>query len=324
MKKSRRRTKEKAQAIQYIIEPHPNNLRGVPLKNAYPEKTVEWYYKKNCGFGPEDFSYGSKVVAWWKCPVGHIYDMRILDRTLKGSNCSYCNGKRVCKENLLSRLFPKIAREWHPDKNGELKPDEVIAGSHNKVWWQCKHGHSWQASIKSRTAQGSGCSVCHGKRCLNLRNYPKLLKLFDQKKNKGVNPERLTITTFVWWRCPNGPDHTWYKPFQKSGEILRCPFCTWRLVSKTNSLFALYPELAKELHPTRNGNLTAKDIPAQKWLMVWWKCSENPRHVWQARVRNRTVNKSGCPKCWVEKRSKGYFKQLAAKSVSIETSKNSG
>ena len=169
---------------------------------------VEWYYKKNCGFGPEDFSYGSKVVAWWKCPVGHIYDMRILDRTLKGSNCPYCNGKRVCKENSLSRLFPKIAREWHPDKNGELKPDEVIAGSHKKVWWQCKHGHSWQASIKSRTGQGSGCSVCHDKRCLNLRNYPKLLKLFDQKKNKGVNPERLTITTFVWWRCPNGPDHS--------------------------------------------------------------------------------------------------------------------
>ncbi|MBX9942404.1 MAG: zinc-ribbon domain-containing protein [Candidatus Obscuribacterales bacterium] len=138
------------------------------------------------------------------------------------------------------------------------------------------------------------------------------MKLFDQKKNKGVNPERLTITTFVWWRCPNGPDHSWYKPFRKSGEILRCPFCTWRLVSKTNSLQALYPELANELHPTRNGNITAKDIPAQKWLMVWWKCSENPRHVWQARVRNRTVNKSGCPKCWVEKRSDGYFKKLAA------------
>lgn len=45
MKKSKTRTKEKAPAIEDIIEPHPNNLRGVPLKNAYPEKAVEWSWR---------------------------------------------------------------------------------------------------------------------------------------------------------------------------------------------------------------------------------------------------------------------------------------
>lgn len=55
----------------------------MPLKNAYPEKAVECYYKKNCGFGPEDFSYGLKVIAWWRCSIGHVYHMRVLHSTLK-------------------------------------------------------------------------------------------------------------------------------------------------------------------------------------------------------------------------------------------------
>jgi len=313
--KAKGRSRTDAPQIESIVEPHRNNLRGVPLSKAYAEKASEWHYPKNCGFGPEDFSYGSKVIAWWKCPVGHVYDMRILDRTLKDSNCPFCNGKRVCKENSLATLFPKVAKEWHPEKNGELRPKDVIAQTHEKVWWLCADGHSWKAVVKARTGQGTGCPVCRDKRCLNLRDYPKLLKLFDKKKNKGLNIERLTETTDVWWRCDKGPDHSWYTKFKRRGDTVRCPYCSFRFPSITNTLDRLYPEVAKELHPTRNGKLKAKDIPARKSYKVWWKCSNNSRHVWQATVGNRTQNGSGCPKCWVEKRSGGYFKELAAERM---------
>lgn len=55
MSKPKKVKSEIATPIEGITEPHPNNLRGVPLNRAYPEKAAEWYYKKNCGFGPEDF-----------------------------------------------------------------------------------------------------------------------------------------------------------------------------------------------------------------------------------------------------------------------------
>jgi len=303
----RRRGRGVRVCIEDIVEPHPSNRRGVPLSTAFFEIAQEWCYKKNCGFGPEDFSYGSKVVVWWQCPVSkaHVYDMAIQERTGGKSNCPYCAGKRVTQDNSLAELEPSVADSWHPTKNGKLTPrDFTAASSKKKIWWMCQEGHSWQATVKDRT-QGRGCPHCYDSRCLNLRNFPKMLKLFDRKRNKelGLTPERLTTKIEVWWKCPAGPDHLWFARFNMHNDELRCPYCTWHRVSKTNNLEYLYPELAKEYHPTKNGKLKAKDIPAQRNIKVWWKCAVNQRHIWQASVRNRTMNKSGCPKCWAERRS---------------------
>jgi hypothetical protein len=307
-------SKEPTVYIESLVEPHPSNRRGVPLIKAYPEVAAQWCYRKNCGFGPEDFSYGSKVKVWWQCEFRHVYDMRILDRTLRQENCPYCSNKRVSPETSLGRLFPAIAKEWHKSKNGNKTPADFTAHSSKSAVWQCRKNlkHVWTALIKSRTV-GSGCPHCHDERLLDLSNYPKQLKLFDKKKNPGVDPKKLTTTQAIWWRCGKGPDHSWCKPFRKQAEVLVCPFCTNRMVSITNSLSKLYPQLAKELHPTKNGSLKASDIPAGKTILVWWKCQQNSRHIWRASVHNRTGNSSGCPECWKLNRP-GYFKQLAAES----------
>lgn len=39
------------------------------------------------------------------------------------------------KKKTLATEYPDIANEWHPTKNGILKPTDVTAGSHKKVWW---------------------------------------------------------------------------------------------------------------------------------------------------------------------------------------------
>jgi hypothetical protein len=63
----------------------------------------------------------------------------------------------------LSTTHPQIAKEWHPTKNGGLRPEEVTYGSELKVWWQCqdRDDHSWQASPNNRTNMGSGCPYCN-------------------------------------------------------------------------------------------------------------------------------------------------------------------
>lgn len=307
--------KESGTPIEDVVEPHRNSRNSVPLSKAFPHIAVEWYYKKNCGFGPEDFSYGSKVIAWWQCPVNkdHVYEMRILHRTNRQNGCPFCSGRRVSKETSLPYLFPEIAREWHQSRNGSQSPEDFTSGSFKKVWWQCSRNskHVWRTSISHRT-RGSGCPHCWDKRCLDLRDFPKMLKLFDREMNVGVNPYKLTTDTKVWWRCPVGPDHSWCKPFTKHGERLICPFCKHRLPSITNNLADHYPEVAKELHPTKNGKLAAKNIPSKTCKRLTWRCSVNPRHIWQTSVRNRTVARSGCPECWERKRSNGYFKKLRA------------
>ena len=48
-----------------------------------------------------------------------------------------------------------------------------------------------------------------------------------------------------------------------------------------------YPHLVKEWHPTKNLNLTPKQVTSKTNKKVWWLCSNN--HTFQA-VRKDTMN----------------------------------
>lgn len=81
------------------------------------------------------------------------------------------------------------------------------------------------------------------------------------------------------------------------GEILqgnRCPFCAGRQVGLSNCLATKNPELAKEWHPTKNGDLTPYNITYGSQKKVWWKCENE--HEWEAKVDNRNCG-NGCPYC---------------------------
>lgn len=64
--------------------------------------------------------------------------------------------KEWCIENGKMYLLD----EWNYERNGSLKPEMFSAGSNKKVWWKCKHGHEWKATIKHRT-NGRGCRMCN-------------------------------------------------------------------------------------------------------------------------------------------------------------------
>ena len=89
--------------------------------------------------------------------------------------------------------YPKLVKEWHPTKNGELTPSDFTHGSHEKVWWLCPKEHEYESVIKNRT-----------------------------KKDK-----------------PRG-----------------CRYCANKSPTKDYNLLVLFPDVANEWHPTKNGNLT--------------------------------------------------------------------
>ena len=60
----------------------------------------------------------------------------------------------------LSVGNPGLAAEWHPTKNGELRPFDFAAGSsREKAWWAGSCGHEWEAAIGNRY-RGAGCQEC--------------------------------------------------------------------------------------------------------------------------------------------------------------------
>ena len=64
------------------------------------------------------------------------------------------------RENSLAKLYPALASEWHPTKNGNLTPEMFTPGSNERVWWLCEKGHEWKTKICHRCS-GSGCPECY-------------------------------------------------------------------------------------------------------------------------------------------------------------------
>jgi hypothetical protein len=57
----------------------------------------------------------------------------------------------------LASLYPEIAAQWDPEKNGDLSPEQVLPGSGKRIYWICEAGHSWQTAVYHRT-EGHGVS----------------------------------------------------------------------------------------------------------------------------------------------------------------------
>ena len=65
---------------------------------------------------------------------------------------------------------------------------------------------------------------------------------------------------------------------------------------KGKSLAEVNPELEKQWHPTKNGNLMPIDFVAGSGKSVWWKCPKGEDHEWKAQIVTRK-NGTGCPCC---------------------------
>lgn len=263
----------------------------------------QWDFRRNGKLTPRDVSFGSKVKAWWLCEKGHSWQAEVKSRAY-GVGCPFCTNRRVFPgENDLLTLHPDIAGQWHPSKNGEVTPSQVLAGSHKKVWWLCERGHSWQASIVSRTLDGAGCPVCAGKVIVAGENdlashFPEVAAQWHPDKNGTLTPE--SISPFsnrrVWWCCQR--EHAWQaavaaRTLWGSG----CPYCAGKKVlAGFNDLATRLPEIAKQWYQPLNGELTPEMVTPGSNKKVWWQCDAG--HVWQAVIYSRCgAKKAGCPVC---------------------------
>lgn len=134
------------------------------LATTKPELLEQWDYQRN-KIQPQEVMHGSSRTVWWKCPNGHSYQQKICKKALRSSGCPICSGhKTVSGINDFATLYPELAKEWHPSKNGLLTPSCVSKKSGTKVWWQCKYGHEWQTTPKDRASGNTGCPVCSQRR----------------------------------------------------------------------------------------------------------------------------------------------------------------
>lgn len=139
-----------------------SNRKTVPLNVSNPELAKEWHKKNE--LSPNDVTAGSHDIVWWSGVCGHEWQANIHNRTklIRPAGCPYCCNKLVDNTNSLKSCFPNIANEWHPTKNENFTPDDVVWCAYKKVWWLGECGHEWNTLVRTRTRKirPAGCPVC--------------------------------------------------------------------------------------------------------------------------------------------------------------------
>jgi hypothetical protein len=275
------------------------------LATTHPELAAQWHPDLNGNLRSEDVVPGSDKKVFWLCPdCGHSWEARVAGRSRKGNGCPVCAGKKILQGvNDLATTHPYLALEWHPVLNDELLPQNVSAGTHKKVYWLCPtYGHTYESSLVHRS-RGQGCPICSGRQVLSGFNdlattHPELAAQWHPTLNKELRPQLVTAGSSqnVWWSC-EAHQHEWRAFVSSRSRGTGCPVCAGQVVQiGFNDLATTHPQLAKEWHPTLNGDNKPTNISGGSGLRVWWLCSDKG-HEYRSQVNARTYMLTGCPTC---------------------------
>lgn len=153
------------------------------------ELLLDWDYEKNQK-QPNEYSPHSSQYVFWKChKCGYRWSTKLNNRTSNKRGCPCCQNKKLLPGfNDLATVNPKLAAEWHPTKNGELKPNMVFSSQNKKVWWLCPVGHEYMATINHRSStNGTNCPICNSGRQTSFREqalYFYVKKLFPDARSR--------------------------------------------------------------------------------------------------------------------------------------------
>ena len=266
------------------------------------ELLAQWDKEKNGGLSPRDVSHGSHKKIWWKCAFNHQWEAPVYSRTGAGSGCPYCTGKKALPfSKTLATAFPDLMEEWHPTLNVGVSPEELLPGTHRKVWWKCSKGHEWRAQVKSRV-HGSGCPICSNRKIKVGENdlattHPEIAAQWHPTKNGTRTPYSVVggHHAKVWWHCQKG--HEWQAMIlSRTTTGNGCPVCAGKVVIPgQNDLASAYPTIAAQWHPTKNGTLTPEQVTSFSNRKAWWVCDKG--HEYYTVIAHRAQNASGCPYC---------------------------
>lgn len=273
------------------------------LAEVRPELVPEWS-EKNLPLKPDEITFGSNKKVWWRGACGHEWQTSVKARS-NGEKCPICSGARVIAGiNDLATLEPLLVKQW--SKKNKIKPTEVSIGSHKKVIWRCEKGHEWEAAVKSRTINKTGCPYCsHNKVLAGFNDLATLLPDIAaewSEKNLPLKPDEVNAKSRknVWWRCGKCGNE-WKSVINARVKGTICPVCAERevlagyndLATTDSQLLSEWDYEQNKLKPTQVSRTSAK--------RAWWKCSLG--HSWKAKISDRTILKGKCTVCESQYRS---------------------
>jgi hypothetical protein len=157
-----------------------------------------------------------------------------------GTGCRACIWAAALARDSLAVRAPEVAAEWHPTRNGKLRPDGVLSGTERNVWWRCRvdPAHVWKAPVNRRARKGNGCPECAEQKNLVrlsrvtadhslLVHTPELAREWHPKRNGSLTPAGVSpfSNKKVWWRCKLNRMHEWCAVVKSRSRGSGCPDC---------------------------------------------------------------------------------------------------
>jgi hypothetical protein len=205
--------------------------------DGFPELVHEWDVDGNGDVHLDELSAGSGRRVWWTCSRGpdHRWRASPNNRT-RGAGCPFCANRRPSVTNTLAALFPEVAAQWHPEKNGTSTPADVVAASTRIVWWRCDvdERHVWHTSVRDRTRDLSSCPFCANRRVCASNSLLAMVRHvaveWHSSRNGALSPDHVTPGSArrVWWRCRTC-EHEWRASVaNRVSRASGCPACAGR------------------------------------------------------------------------------------------------
>lgn len=213
------------------------------LGSVEPQIASQWHPTKNGNLTPDSVVRMFDEKAWWRS-ADCGYEWEATPKSRKTADCPECIRHRIRRGvNDLASVNPVIHAQWHPTKNEPLTPQYISGGSEKKVWWLCGSGHEWEALVKNRVANNSGCPVCSGTRqFINGRTFrgrkvvigsndlatmnPEVAAEWHPTLNGDLTPHQVSIVSHkkVWWLGACG--HEWeYEVRHRVQKRKGCTVC---------------------------------------------------------------------------------------------------
>ena len=272
------------------------------LTTTHPELAKQWHPTKNGELQPEHFTAGSKTKIWWQCTKGHESFSPIYAKK-KQPPCSKCAGNIKEAKNIIS--IPSLNKKWDTIKNLPFTAETTLTNNKNEFWWTLENcGHSWKSKISPETNRKE-CPICTNRIIQAGVNdlattHPEIATAMANQQPEDITPQTITSAypKHINLECPLG--HTWKnKPIQlrEKTNPTKCPTCEgYQLLTGFNDLTTTHPELAKQWHPTKNGELQPSQITYKNLTKTWWQC-QACNYKWQASPSYRANTQAGCRSC---------------------------
>ncbi|PGZ96926.1 hypothetical protein COE51_16265 [Bacillus pseudomycoides] len=137
----------------------------------------------------------------------------------------------------------------------------------------------------------------------------KLLSEWHPTKNEEIDPNEITEESYeyIWWKCSNEGHEFGMTVRDRYKKEEKCPRCMRMNKYKNQpnpeedeklkrTLIEVDSELAKQWHPTKNGELTPEMVLfGDEKTSRWWQCKRG--HEWRASIKYRHENKDVCEYC---------------------------